>query len=217
MGHRRVLRTLVALIVAVTFERVVIAQPGPGPSNPMELAVALANAKVPAGIILPDAALGAYRSSFPEAHASAEALGGTIVNTAAGFAVPLAAQRQGRVWIMQAASAPADVADKLHRVRSHTTPIRVTASRAVFNVVAGLLQEKEVSGVLGTGSLPDDRCPLQQPVELNVGEASVVALLNQTVEQAPGLVWFVTYDVDRSEMAVGVVCPGGQYFKMILQ
>jgi hypothetical protein len=58
----------------------------------------------------------------------------------------------------------------------------------VFNFVVGLLQEKEVTGVLGTGLQRDETCPMRLPVELGRGPTSVLGLLNGIVQQAGGLV-----------------------------
>jgi hypothetical protein len=214
MNSHRLCSTILMVILAFAAGGTVVAQPGTAPDNPMELAVALANAKVPAGMVVPDTALSRYRTGFGSA--SAATLNADLPETVKRLDTPMQLDRRGEVWVMQAPDVPAEIAERLQRPRYLATPIKSTASHAVFNVVAGLLQDREVSGVLGTGLQPDQQCPLQVPVALAAGPTSVLGLLNQTVRQAPGLVWFISYDSERSKMAIGVVCPGGHYTKMIL-
>lgn len=217
MDHYKLFVALAALGFVMMSESGAVAQSDLGPSNPMELAVALANARVPAGIVIPDAALASYRTTFPGAQVSADVLNAGLVERVTRFKTPLQVERRGQVWVMQAQSVPADIANRLSSSRYLANTVKSSASHAVFNFVAGLLQETEVTGVLGAGSLPDETCPLQAPVELGAGPTSIVTMLNETVRQAPGLVWFVTYDAKVEQMAIGVVCPGGQYTKMLLR
>ena len=117
---------------------------------------------------------------------------------------------------MQAADVPAGLVERLQRPRFLAAPLKSTASHAVLTFIGGLLQDKEITGMVGGGVQPDQRCPLQVTVELPSGPTSIVQLLNDAVRQAPGLVWFVSYAPDSDQKTIGVVCPGGQSFKMML-
>lgn len=114
--------------------------------------------------------------------------------------------------------APEDVRELLERTLYINDGSRVSAAQAVFEAIAGAIRLERQRGIIGTGTFPGFECRLDRHVQLPEGPATVTALLDSVVQQAPGLVWLITYDdqLPMRGMKIGLMCPGGGSLMMPL-
>jgi hypothetical protein len=114
--------------------------------------------------------------------------------------------------------APRDVLDKLSRSGITAARDQISISAALVEVVGSLINQRSVSGVLGSGSTPGPGCPVGAPVKVTAGQATPTEALDSLVSQVPGLSWFVLYDSTRVDEPIqaGIWCQDGMYFRVQL-
>lgn len=114
--------------------------------------------------------------------------------------------------------APAEVLDRLTRPGITTSREQIPVAAALVEVVGSLINQRAVSGVLGSGQMPGPACPLGAPVRVAAGQATPLDTLDSLVSQVPGLSWFVLYDAERvlDPLHVGLSCQDGMYFRVQL-
>jgi hypothetical protein len=218
---RILVATLLAL-VTIGAERT-RARQSTQPDSPGTLLVDLANAKVPAGMILSEAALQLRAGSTNAPVERGERLRALIANRAAAFRVPLSPEREVGVWHFRAADAPADVIERVTRPVRLSAPVDATLATVLYKLVSGALMEREVGGVVGTGAFGDG-CRLDSRVRVAEGASTVSTILDAAVQQVPGVVWFVAYPsrgvdasrADADRLTIGVVCTGGENVRVVL-
>lgn len=107
----------------------------------------------------------------------------------------------------------------LSRSVSVEAPQPVTAADAIFKHLVGELKNRAVTAIAGVGPMPGASCPLDAVIRINKAPYIVTTFLNHVVEQAPGLVWILTYEPDAPDggLRLGVVCPDGASFQMPLK
>lgn len=92
----------------------------------------------------------------------------------------------------------------------------ISASAAIVYVVGTPIRQQPTQGVLGSGLMPADGCPLNAPVKVAGGVTTPLDALDAIVAQVPGLAWFVLYEPSRvnEKVDVGLWCPDGMYFRV---
>jgi hypothetical protein len=218
---RILIATLLAL-VTIGAERS-RARQSPQPDSPGVLLVDLANARIPAGMVVSEAALQLRGGAAYVAVERGDRSRTLIANRAAAVRVPLTSEPETGVWHFRAADAPADVIERVSRTVRLSAPVDTTLATVLYKLVSGALLQREVSGVLGTGVFGDG-CRLDSRVRVAEGASTVSTILDAAVQQVPGVVWFVAYpsrdagasgaNVDR--LTIGVVCAGGENVRVVV-
>lgn len=113
---------------------------------------------------------------------------------------------------------PAEVLQRLTRVGETEDRPNISASAAVVQVVGTLIRQQPTAGVLGSGMVPGEGCPLNAPVKIAPRSTTALDALDGIVAQVPGLSWFVLYEEERAreKLDVGLWCPDGMYFRVEL-
>ncbi len=197
---------------------------GQSQQGPREYAVTLVQNRVPVGLVLergmleqgkpivPPESSEADRAAFRERLTSSldlfNAAGGTFRATEVGGVVHL-----------RSVDEPTDVTDALRRQDHTPESLELPLLGAVFRRGAATLTGSEPQAVVGSGPVPrpGPGCPLETPVHVPAGSATVVGLLDGIVRQVPGVAWVVTYDgaANRDlKLHVGLLCSDGSHIKI---
>jgi hypothetical protein len=113
---------------------------------------------------------------------------------------------------------PAEVMEKLSRVGIMEGRPAISASAAIVQIVGTLIRQQPTAGVLGSGPMPGEGCPLGAPVRVSAGASTALDALDAIVAQVPGLTWFVLFEPERmrEKLDIGLWCPDGMYFRVEL-
>jgi len=187
----------------------------PGPAiSPRQFASDLARRGVPGGIVVAQQEIGHASASSQPAPADASQTRGAAVAAVKGFnAVESgfrATETDGFVHV-RSKTEPPDLRLILDRRVRVDASSGLPAQDAVFKRVVKALSGKEPAGILGSGAFPGPECPLSRPVRLTTGWTSATRMLDEIVRQVPGLMWFVTYDIEAPHygLQVGLLCGDG--------
>jgi hypothetical protein len=164
-------------------------------------AIVLAQHGVPCGVVAPEGVM-AWRRGDPQQEAVfrgvapfVEGLASTLESFNARNGLIQASQRGGVVHL-RSREEPSEVIALLERDHMIQADVAFPAE-ASLSFIATLLRDGEERGLIGTGRSPDADSLLRRPVHLRQGRASAIALFDEVVRQAPGLVWVATYNHGR--------------------
>jgi hypothetical protein len=110
---------------------------------------------------------------------------------------------------------PVEVKEMLQRRQYIQRARGIGALAVVFQRVLKAMGGQRPRAVIGSGPMPEEGpgCPMLSPVDVPDGSISAIDLLDQTVRQAPGLAWIVTYRSDSEtdlQVRVGLLCSTGE-------
>jgi len=186
-------------------------------SAPLDFAITLAQNEVPVGIVALRT-LVAHTTGLPNREVTAAdkaAFRDVLASRLDRFNASnggFRATRDNGVVHLRTAEGPSDVSAALERSRYTKGAAEIPAMTAVLKFVVGAMRGVDPpEGLAFAGILPGPECPLYSPIQIREGSSSAVELLDETVQQVPGLVWIVSYTSDSpdEDLKVGLMCTSG--------
>jgi hypothetical protein len=185
----------------------------------MSFAQALGQRGTAAGLILPEAAFAKARVGVAAEKGPPQRTVDDAVQRFNGSRSDLRASLHGRTLLVRGVEEPDEVKLALDRHQPIAALEGVSAGDAILRYASAVLGPSPApSAVISTGPLPGPSCPVGKRVNVPNGEKSVIELLNAIVEQAPGMVWLITYDANKTteRLKIGYACPDGVFRRVVV-